>query len=50
MARESCRFGVGVLVGPSERAEVLVPPAPFVQRRFTAAGWLFTEQVYAHLR
>jgi hypothetical protein len=50
MTRESCRFGVGVMVGPSERPEVLVPPAPFVQRRFTAAGWLFTEQVYARLR
>lgn len=50
MVGESCRFGVGVMVGPSERAEVLVPPAPFIQRRFTAAGWLFTEQAYQHLR
>ncbi|WP_157747066.1 hypothetical protein [Micromonospora echinofusca] len=50
MVHESRRFGVGVMVGPSERAEVLVPPAPFVQRRFTAAGWLFTEQVYQRLR
>ncbi|MBM7077330.1 hypothetical protein [Micromonospora humida] len=50
MVRESRRFGVGVMVGPSEQAEVLVPPAPFIQRRFTAAGWLFTEQAYQQLR
>lgn len=44
------RYGIGVMAGPARDARVLVQPAPFVRRRFTAAGWLFTEQVHANLR
>lgn len=50
MAGECRRFGIGVTAGPAREARVLVQPAPFVRRRFTAAGWLFTEQVHANLR
>jgi hypothetical protein len=50
MVAESMQFGVGVAVGSGASAEVLVPPAPFVRRRYTAAGWLFTEEAYALVR
>jgi len=50
LLREASRYGIGVLTGSAERAEVVAAPPRFVRRRFTAAGWLFTEQVYAHLR
>lgn len=40
------RYGVGVVVGEPDRAQVAVAPAPFVRRRFSAAGWLFTERVF----
>ena len=40
-------YGVGVIVLVDDRpAEVLVEPAPFRRRRFTAAGWRFLEEVY----
>lgn len=50
LRREAARFGVGVLVGSAKEAEVVLPPPRFVRRRFTAAGWMFTEQVYERLR
>jgi len=50
LMRETSKFGIGVLAGTAKEAEVVTPPPYFVRRRFTAAGWLFTEQVYARLR
>jgi hypothetical protein len=50
LARQAERFGVGVLVGSAKEAEAVLPPPRFVRRRFTVAGWLFTEQVYERLR
>lgn len=50
LLREASGYGIGVLTGSADKAEVVVAPPRFVRRRFTTAGWLFTEQVYAHLR
>lgn len=46
---EAQRFGVGVMIGWHDDPDILLAPAPYVRRRFTAAGWLFTEQVYRQL-
>ncbi|MFF5211071.1 hypothetical protein [Streptosporangium sp. NPDC000396] len=42
-------YGIGLLIARGERVEVLVPPRPFVRKRFTAAGWLFLEEVSRQL-
>lgn len=46
MRLQARRYGVGVVVGDPDRAEVVLSPAAFVRRRHTAAGWLFTEQAF----
>jgi len=43
-------YGVGVIVVDDLETEVLVEPAPFQRRRFTAAGWRFLEEVYRKAR
>jgi hypothetical protein len=44
-------YGIGVAVATSaDQVEVMVAPRPFRRLRFTAAGWLFLEEVYQHLR
>jgi hypothetical protein len=50
LLREASDYGIGVLTGSADKAEVVAAPPRFVRRRFTTAGWLFTEQVYAHLQ
>lgn len=43
-------YGVGAILVEQQSAEVLVTPAPFCRRRFTAAGWRFLEEVYRRVR
>ena len=43
-------YGVGVIVVDDLETEVLVEPARFRRRRFTAAGWRFLEEVYRKVR
>jgi hypothetical protein len=44
-------YGIGVVVADhAENLQVLVTPRPFRRQRFTAAGWLFTEEVYQQVR
>lgn len=40
------RFGIGVLTGFAGRPEIVIPPAPYVRKRFTPSGWLFAEKLY----
>jgi hypothetical protein len=39
-------YGIGAVVAHGTELDVLVSPQPFRRRRFTAAGWLFVEEVY----
>ncbi|MFD3373730.1 MULTISPECIES: hypothetical protein [unclassified Streptomyces] len=42
-------YGIGLLVATGRDVEVIVPPRPFVRRRYTAAGWQFVEDAYRQL-
>ncbi|WP_415942091.1 hypothetical protein [Streptomyces sp. 067-1] len=42
-------YGIGLLVATSNDAEVVVPPRPFVRRRYTVAAWKFVEEAYKQL-
>ncbi|MDP4510004.1 hypothetical protein [Nonomuraea turcica] len=42
-------YGIGVIVDADGESHVVVPPAPFERRRFSAAGWLFLEQAYQQI-
>lgn len=42
-------YGIGLLIARGDGVEVLVPPRPFVHKRFTAAGWQFLEEVSRQL-
>ena len=42
-------YGIGLLVARGDNVEVVVPPRPFVRKRFTAAGWQFLEEINQQL-
>ncbi|MEV0307181.1 hypothetical protein [Nonomuraea fuscirosea] len=42
-------YGIGVIIDTDGEPCVVVPPAPFERRRFTAANWLFLEQAYQQI-
>lgn len=42
-------YGIGLLITKGDQVEVLVPPRPFVRKRFTAAGWQFLEEISQQL-
>ncbi|GAA3604247.1 hypothetical protein GCM10022419_106130 [Nonomuraea rosea] len=42
-------YGIGVIVDADGESHVMVPPAPFELRRFTAASWLFLEEAYQQI-
>lgn len=42
-------YGIGLLIARGDGVEVLVPPRPFVRKRFTAASWRFLEEVSQQL-
>lgn len=43
-------YGIGVIIDEhGEDPAVLVPPAPFVRKRFSVGGWLFAEQMYRQI-
>ncbi|WP_246144473.1 hypothetical protein [Actinacidiphila oryziradicis] len=39
-------YGIGLLAVQGDEVEMLVPPRPFVRKRYTAAGWRFVEDVH----
>ena len=44
---EAAYYGVGVVVAEAGEVRVLADPEPFTRRSHKAAGWWFTEEVYA---
>ncbi|SNT64137.1 hypothetical protein SAMN05216276_11119 [Streptosporangium subroseum] len=42
-------YGIGLLLARKGAVEVVVPPRPFVRKRFTAASWQFTEEINQQL-
>jgi hypothetical protein len=42
-------YGIGLLVATGNDVEVLVPPRPFVRRRYTAASWELVEDAFRQL-
>lgn len=42
-------YGIGLWIASGDGVDVLVPPRPFVRKRYTAAGWRFAEDVYRQL-
>ena len=42
-------YGIGLLVATGNEVEVVVPPRPFVRRRYTAASWQLIENAYRQL-
>jgi hypothetical protein len=43
-------FGIGLLVvGDGHTVDVVVPPQPFVRKRYTPAAWQFVEEAYRQL-
>ncbi|MCX4856620.1 hypothetical protein [Streptomyces canus] len=42
-------YGIGLLVETGKGVEVIVPPRPFVRRRYTAASWQLVENAYRQL-
>ena len=43
-------YGVGIAVAEERDPILLVPPEPLVDRRVTAAGWWFAEEVYRQVK
>lgn len=48
-AMEADFYGIGLLVTTGNDVEVVVPPRPFVRRRYTAASWQLVENAYRQL-
>ncbi|MFG1941332.1 hypothetical protein [Nonomuraea sp. NPDC048826] len=42
-------YGIGLLATRGDDVEVVVPPRPFVRKRFTVAAWQFLEEVSQQL-
>lgn len=47
---EASYYGVGLAVQAKNDHRMLVPPEPLANRRVSAAGWWFTEEIYRQIR
>lgn len=48
-AIEADYWGIGLVVNTSREPRLVVPPEPFVQHRYTPAGWAFAEDIHQQI-
>jgi hypothetical protein len=46
---QAAYYGIGLLEIGDGGTDVLVPPQPFVRKRYTAVAWQFAEEAYRQL-